>query len=93
MTNEALREALDSSEVLVDNIISSSLKAVNWNSEKRLLFITFGQGTVYAYENIPDAIVDTLKSNSDSTFSYGSYVNKNITGKDVAHKYPYTRVV
>jgi len=55
---------------------SSVVAAMNYNSEKKLLTITFVSGLTYIYENVPENIYRAMKTSG----SKGTYLNKHIKG-------------
>jgi len=53
---------------------SSNLKEGSYDSESETLFVTFSNGKVYGYEEVPEKLVDDLiKADSQ-----GSFFNSNI---------------
>lgn len=56
------------------NVISSNIKSIGYDSEMRLLEIEFNSGGVYQYPNVPESVHSGLMAAS----SHGGYFHRNI---------------
>ena len=57
-------------------VVSSQFKKVKYDSESKILIITFNNDKGYEYKDVPQSIFDSLMSAD----SLGSYFGKNIKG-------------
>ena len=66
-------------------VVSSQIKKVGYDKEKKELFITFNNGKKYKYSNVPMDLYLSLMAAD----SIGSYFIKNIKGKT---SYPFVLI-
>jgi hypothetical protein len=69
--------------VIRQNVISSNINSIGYDSDMKLLEIEFNSGGVYQYPNVPERVYSGLMAAS----SHGQYFHRNI--KDV---YSYRKV-
>jgi hypothetical protein len=78
-----LSEKIEGKEIMVE-INSSNLKKASYNTESKLLTVTFNNGSIYEYYEFPwDKFTKFRMSESQ-----GKFLNTNINGK-----YNYKKVV
>lgn len=78
-----LSEKIEGKEIMVE-INSSNLKKASYNTESKLLTVTFNNGSIYEYYEFPwDNFTKFRMSESQ-----GKFLNTNINGK-----YNYKKVV
>ncbi len=78
-----ISEKIDGKNILVE-INSSNLKKASYNTESKLLTVTFNNGSIYEYYEFPwDKFTKFRMSESQ-----GKFLNTNINGK-----YNYKKVV
>lgn len=71
-----LSEKIDGKEIMVE-ISSSNLKKASYNTESKLLTVTFNNGAIYEYYDFPwDKFTKFRMSESQ-----GKFLNTNINGK------------
>lgn len=63
-------------------VVSSNIKKVGYDEEKKDLVVEFSSGTQYAYHNVPKEIYDNLFLAE----SVGKYVSANVKGKFLFEK-------
>lgn len=56
---------------------SSSVTAVEYDGEKKELFVTFKSGKTYKYLDVPAEVYEGCKSTEEG-FSIGKYINSNV---------------
>jgi len=66
-------------------VVSSQIKKIGYDEEKKELFVTFHKGSTYKYSNVPMDLYLSLMSAD----SIGSYFIKNIKGKT---SYPFVLI-
>ena len=71
-----LSEKINGKEIMVE-ISSSNLKSASYNTESKLLTVTFNNGAIYEYYDFPwDKFTKFRMSESQ-----GKFLNTNINGK------------
>jgi len=60
-----------------DNVVSSNISSIGYDSTTKTLEIEFNDRSVYQYDNVPQNEYDGLMSAD----SHGSYLHANIKGK------------
>ncbi|SDG22031.1 KTSC domain-containing protein [Methanolobus vulcani] len=60
-----------------ENVRSSDLKSVGYDSENKILEVEFNSGGIYQYSTVPEEIYSKLMSSS----SHGKYFHKMIRDK------------
>lgn len=78
-----LSEKIEGKEIMVE-INSSNLKKATYNTESKLLTVTFNNGSIYEYYEFPWEKFTKFRMSE----SQGKFLNTNINGK-----YKYSKVV
>lgn len=61
---------------------SSNIKEVRWENNK--MYITFNQGGIYEYENIPHKLFEAFKTEPSAGKFFHRAIRNNYTGKKIA---------
>lgn len=64
-------------ELNLKDVQSSNIEKIGYNEEFKNLYIKYKSGRVYAFENVPKELYESL----DKAESKGSFMNSNIKNK------------